>query len=453
MPASICLTRLWSARTTPVPGLRLIEPAEPLQPRVVWSVASLVHALSDALAARFSACTVAGELSGFTRAGSGHCYFTVKDGEGEPASLRCAMFKRAASQLQFLPADGQQVQLRGRVAVYEPRGELQFIVESMQRSGEGALYEQFLQLKRKLEQQGLFDVDRKRSVTLWPRRVGLITSLDAAVLHDVTSSFARRVPHVELIVYPSAVQGAQAPEALVAAIAAAGLRSEVDTLLICRGGGSIEDLWAFNDERVVRAVAACPIPVISGVGHETDVTLVDFAADLRAPTPTAAAELCARSVQDAGADLARAAAAMQKRVRQALDTQAQRADGLAIRLLRPADALRRQTRVLDMQAHRLATAANRVLGSRRQELRAVADGLARARTGSVQAAAHRLDRLGERLRSLNPEAVLKRGYAWLVDDDGRALTSAKQLSVGQTLRAVLADGEAAARVTGVTPRE
>ncbi len=432
-------------------GQRLIEPGEALQPRLVWSVASLVHAVVDTLAARFSACTVAGELSGYTRASSGHAYFTLKDADGESASLRCAMFKRAGSLLQFLPADGQQVQLRGRLAVYEPRGELQLIVESMQRSGEGALYEQFLQLKRKLEHQGLFDAARKRPVTLWPRRVGLITSLDAAVLHDVMSSFARRVPHVELIVYPSAVQGSQAPEALVAAIVAAGLRREVDTLMICRGGGSIEDLWAFNDERVVRAVVACPIPVISGVGHETDVTLVDFAADLRAPTPTAAAELCARSAQDAQAELTRAAAAMQRRVRQALDTQAQRVDGMAIRLLRPAEALRRQTRVLDMHSHRLAMAAHRVLNLKRQELGAMAIGLSRGKTSPVQMAAHRLDRLGERLRSLNPDTVLKRGYAWLLGDDGRALTSAQQLCAGQTIYAVLADGEAAARVISVTP--
>lgn len=444
---------MWSCLSAPTLDLSLVEPFEPPQQRVIWSVASLVHAVADAVAARFSACTVAGELSGFTRASSGHSYFTLKDGDGESASLRCAMFKRAGSMLQFLPADGQQVQLRGRLGVYEPRGELQFIVESMQRSGEGALYEKFLQLKRKLESQGLFDASRKRTFALWPRRVGVVTSLDAAALHDVMSSFARRLPHVELIVYPSPVQGAQAPEALVEAIVSAGLRREVDTLLVCRGGGSIEDLWAFNDERVVRAVADCPIPVISGIGHETDVTLVDFAADLRAPTPTAAAELCARSARDCEADLARAAAAMQRRVHQALDTQAQRADSVALRLLRPAEAIRRQTRRLDAHSHRLVAAAQRTLNASGQDLRVTADGFKRASVGVLLAAANRIDRLGDRLRGLDPDTVLKRGYAWLLDDDGRALTSAKQLSVGQSLRAVLTDGEAAARVTAVSPRE
>jgi exodeoxyribonuclease VII large subunit len=445
--------RVWSCQTAPALDLSLVEPFEPPQPRVIWSVASLVHAVADALAARFSACTVAGELSGFTRASSGHCYFTLKDGNGESASLRCAMFKRAGGLLQFLPADGQQVQLRGRLGVYEPRGELQFIVESMQRSGEGALYEKFMLLKRKLEQQGLFDESRKRAIPPWPRRVGVVTSLDAAALHDVTSSFARRLPHVELIIYPSPVQGAPAPDALVAAIVSAGTRREVDILLVCRGGGSIEDLWAFNDERVVRAVADCPIPVISGVGHETDVTLVDFAADLRAPTPTAAAELCARSARDAAADLARVAAAMQRRVRQALDTQAQRVDSVAVRLLRPAEALHRHTRVLDTHSYRLVAAAHRALNAAHQDLRALSEGLKRATVGSLQVATHRIDRLGERLRGVDPDVVLKRGYAWLLDDDGRALTSARQLSVGQALRAVLSDGEAVARVTEVTPRE
>ena len=432
-------------------GWRLIDRLEAPPQRVIWSVAGLVHAVSDALSARFSACTVAGELSGFSRAASGHSYFTLKDADGESASLRCAMFKRAGSLLQFLPADGQQVQLRGRLAVYEPRGELQFIVESMQLSGEGALYEQFLLLKQRLERQGLFDSARKRPITLWPRRVGVVTSLDAAALHDVVSTFARRVPHVELVIYASLVQGDQAPEALVAAIARAGLRREVDTLLICRGGGSMQDLWAFNDERVVRAVVASPIPVISGVGHETDVTLVDFAADLRAPTPTAAAELCARSTRDAQADLTRAAVAMRRRMHQAIDTQAQRADRVAVKLLRPAEALRRQTAVLDMHAHRLAAAAQRVLTAARQNLQGRATGLQRANQHSLQVAGRQLDRLGERLCGLDPEGVLRRGYALIQTQAAALVVDPKQLTAGQDLKVTLAHGTVGLRVERVLP--
>ncbi len=262
--------------------------------RPVWTVAALVSALGDTLAARFPACTVAGEISGFSRPASGHCYFTLKDADGQAALIRCAMFRRAATLLDFSPAEGQRVEARGRIGVYEPRGELQFVVEAMRRSGTGALYEQFLLLKARLEAEGLFDAARKRPLPRFARRAGVVTSLAGAALHDVASVFARRAPQVELIVYPSPVQGVEAPVALVEAIAVAGRRAEVDLLIVCRGGGSLEDLWAFNDERVVRAIAGCPLPVVCGVGHETDVTLADFAADLRAPTPTAAGELAAR---------------------------------------------------------------------------------------------------------------------------------------------------------------
>ncbi len=413
-------------------------------------MAALIHAISDTLAARFAACTVRGELSGYTRAASGHCYFTLKDANGDAAAIRCAMFKRAAGLLQFLPADGQQVQLRGRIAVYEPRGELQFIVESMQRSGDGSLYEQFLRLKQRLEIEGLFDTSRKRPLLSHPRRVGIVTSLGGAVLHDVATSLARRAPQVELIVYPSLVQGSEAPAALVAAIEMAGRRREVDTLLLCRGGGSIEDLWAFNDERVVRAIGACPSPVVSGVGHETDTTLSDFAADLRAPTPTAAAELCAPSLADSLFVLDAAAAAMRRRVRRALDIEAQRLDTLAMRSLRPVDAVRRQAQALNLWALRLASAAQRLVSARVQGLQLSGARFQRAGFTSIQAAAQRLDRLEARLQGLDPAVVLKRGYAWVSDDGGRPLVSASQLRIGQSVRAVLSDGVAVAQVTAVT---
>ncbi len=428
----------------------MVEPQDAGVPRVVWGVAALIHAISDTLAARFAACTVRGELSGYTRAASGHCYFTLKDADGDAAAVRCAMFKRAAGLLQFLPADGQQVQLRGRIAIYEPRGELQFIVESMQRSGDGSLYEQFLRLKQKLEGEGLFDASRKRALLSYPRRVGIVTSLGGAVLHDVATSLARRAPQVELIVYPSLVQGSEAPAALVAAIEMAGRRREVDTLLLCRGGGSIEDLWAFNDERVVRAIAACPIPVVSGVGHETDTTLSDFVADLRAPTPTAAAELCAPSRADSLSVLDAAAAAMRRRMRRALDTEAQRLDTLAMRSLRPVDAVLRQTQVLNLWALRLASAAQRLVAIRAQGLQLSGARFQRAGFTSIQTAVQSLDRLDSRLQGLDPAVVLKRGYAWVSDDGGRPLVSASQLRIGQSVRAVLSDGVAVAQVTAVT---
>ncbi|MBI3156804.1 MAG: exodeoxyribonuclease VII large subunit, partial [Burkholderiales bacterium] len=260
----------------------------------VWGVAPLLLAAGDALQARFGALAVRGELSGFTRAASGHCYFSLKDADGAPALLRCAIFRRAASLLDFAPADGQQVELRGRLAVYEPRGDLQFVAEAMQRVGAGSLYEQFLRLKAALQAEGLFDPARRKPLPRLPRRIGVVTSPQAAAWRDVLTTLARRAPQVEVVLYPAPVQGADAPPALVQAIAMAQARRQldgVDLLLLVRGGGSLEDLWAFNDERVVRAVAACTLPIVCGVGHETDLSLCDLAADLRAPTPTAAAEL------------------------------------------------------------------------------------------------------------------------------------------------------------------
>ncbi|HZT54938.1 MAG TPA: exodeoxyribonuclease VII large subunit, partial [Burkholderiaceae bacterium] len=261
--------------------------------RGAWGVAALVREVGDLLAGRFSVCTVRGEISGFARAASGHCYFNLKDADGGSALLRCAMFRRAAGLLGFAPHDGQLVELRGRLGVYEPRGELQLVVEAMQGAGAGALYEQFLRIRARLEAQGLFDPARKRALPAYPRAVGVVTSLGAAALHDVLTALARRAPQVRVVVYPSLVQGAAAPAALAEAIALAGRRAEVDALIVCRGGGSLEDLWAFNDEAVVRAIVAAPMPVVCGVGHETDLTLADLCADLRAPTPTAAAELVA----------------------------------------------------------------------------------------------------------------------------------------------------------------
>ncbi|HRH89622.1 MAG TPA: exodeoxyribonuclease VII large subunit, partial [Rubrivivax sp.] len=271
-------------------ALHVVEAAGP---RPAWEVGALLLAAGDALQARFGAVSVRGELSGLTRAASGHCYFSLKDTTGSGALLRCAMFRRAAALLDFEPRDGQQLELRGRLAVYEARGELQLVVESMQRVGAGALYEQFLRLKARLDAAGLFDAARKRPLPPHPAVLGIVTSTAAAALRDVLTTLSRRAPHVRVIVYPSPVQGADAPAALIAALRLAAARREVDALLLVRGGGSLEDLWCFNDESLVRAIAASPLPLISGIGHDTDLTLADLAADLRAATPTAAAELAA----------------------------------------------------------------------------------------------------------------------------------------------------------------
>ncbi len=415
--------------------------------RGVWGVASLVQELAQTLLARFSMCAVQGEISGFARAASGHCYFNLKDADGGNALVRCAMFRRAASLLDFAPADGQLVELRGRLTVYEARGELQLVVEGMQRAGAGALYEQFMRIKALLEAQGLFDAARKRSLPPFPRCVGVVTSLGGAVLHDVATALARRAPHVRLVVYPSLVQGPDAPQALSEAIGLASRRAEVDVLLVCRGGGSMEDLWAFNDERVARAIAAASMPVVSGVGHETDVTLCDFVADLRAPTATAAAELVTPTTRDCLDQLGGGAARMARAMQQALNNHAQRLDRASLQLARPAQALRDQNQRLGLLAQRLRSSADRANALRFARAAQTQVELKRAVEALLAQRSAQLDSFALRLRSVDPQRVLARGYAWLTDPGGRAVTSVRQIAVGVELRAVLADGVATVQVT------
>ncbi len=419
----------------------------------VWSVAALVLAVADALAARFGACTVRGELSGFSRAASGHCYFTVKDAEGAQASLRCAMFRRAAGMLDFTPRDGLQVELRGRVAVYEPRGELQFVVEAMRALGAGSLYEQFLALKAKLEAESLFDPARKRSLPRYPQRIGVVSSLGAAALHDVLTTLARRAPHLPVIVYPSLVQGPEAPAALVAALTLVGRRREVDALILARGGGSIEDLWAFNDERVVRAVAASLIPLVCGVGHETDVTLADFAADLRAPTPTAAAELAAPAATELMAALQGLARTLSHGVERRLQAQAQRLDRLAPRLGQPAARVAAQSRRLDQLASRLAVAALQTHNAQATRLRAHANRLLQASHLRLTDHEHRLITLAARLRALDPQRVVERGYSVVQTPAGELVTDPRQLAAGQAVRLTMARGSADVELAAVRVRK
>ena len=428
----------------------MIEAAGKGPSRGVWSVAALVQELAQTLLARFSMCAVRGEISGFSRAASGHCYFNLKDADGGNALVRCAMFRRAASLLDFAPADGQLIELRGRLTVYEPRGELQLVVEGMQRAGAGALYEQYLRLKALLEAQGLFDAGRKRSLPLFPRCVGVVTSLGGAVLHDVATALARRAPHVQLIVYPSLVQGPDAPRALCDAIELASRRAEVDVLMVCRGGGSMEDLWAFNDERVVRAIAAASMPVVSGVGHETDVSLCDFVADLRAATPTAAAELVTPTTLDCLDQLGVGAARMARAAQQALNNHAQRLDRASLQLARRAQALRDQNQRLGLLAQRLRSSAGHANALRLARAAQAQLELKRAAEVLLGQRRQQLDSLALRLRSVDPQRVLARGYAWLADPAGRAVTSVRQVVLGAELRAVLADGAATVQVTDVS---
>lgn len=425
------------------------------QPRV-WAVGALCRAIADAMQARFNPVAVEGEISGLGIAGSGHMYFSIKDEGGQ---LRCAMFRRAASLLDFEPREGQKVTIKGRLGVYEPRGELQLVVESMTASGQGALFEQFLRLKARLEAAGLFDEQRKRALAPMPRGLAVITSLNAAALHDVATALRRRCPHVPVLVVPALVQGVQAPASLCAALEtvyegiahdrlrkADGSPLQVDAILLVRGGGSIEDLWAFNDEQLARTIVKSPVPLISGVGHETDFTIADFCADRRAPTPTAAAEMAAASREQALA----ATLYWQDRLAQATDrqlaAQQQRLERLTHRLKQPAA-------LAAMRLTRLQWLEQQLRHRTHAQLQQHAFDLAQLQTNLPQSMQRQLERVQQRLHTadlrlqmLNPQKVLERGYAILQTDDGHAVQDSAALPHNQRLHARVARGEFEVRV-------
>jgi len=440
-----------------------------------WTVSALCRAVADTLESQFNPVRVRGEISGFSRASSGHCYFSIKDDTGQ---IRCAMFRRAASLLDFVPRDGELVELYGRLGVYEARGDLQLIVESMERAGQGALFEQFLRLKAKLEAEGLFDPVHKRALPAQPRAIGVVTSLGAAAWHDVMTALQRRVPHIPVLMSPALVQGAGAAATLAQALLNLyaftaednPLHPPVDVILLVRGGGSIEDLWSFNDENLARLMAQSPVPIICGVGHETDFTIADFVADVRAPTPTAAAEMAAT---DRGVGL-EALSVLTHRLTHGLvrqqDRQAQRLDGVAgrlglgmarqqerqaqrlsavaARLGRPQALIGQHKQWLDRLAHRVQAGVQSQLTGRTHHLERLSDRLSFHRTQQLPQHVQRLERAALRLSSVDPRQVLERGYAWLSDEQGRALTHAAQFQPGQAVRATLADGEVPLKVQG-----
>lgn len=404
----------------------------------LWSVGAVLRAIADSLEARFNPIAIKGEISGFSRAASGHCYFSLKDDQGQ---IRCAMFRRAATLLDFDPRDGHLVEVRGRLGVYDARGELQLVAESLRQSGQGSLFEQFLRLKAKLEGEGLFDLARKRPLPLMPACVGVITSLGAAALHDVITALQRRAPHVRVVIYPAAVQGAQAAAALREALLKAYKRKEADVLLLVRGGGAMEDLWAFNDEALARTIVASPVPVISGIGHETDFTIADFCADIRAPTPTAAAELCTQPQAVWLDTLDLVARRLGNGIDRQLQAASQRLDIAASRFSRPSHFITRQQASLAAHAQTLVHAKATVMTRLKTSLQQLDDRLPRASSVAVEREKHRLAAARLRLELLNPALVLKRGYAWLADVEGHPLTSTQQMRMGQAVRATLADGE------------
>ncbi|MCA8424101.1 exodeoxyribonuclease VII large subunit [Burkholderia seminalis] len=412
----------------------------------VIPVSALNRAISTMLERSFPLLWISGEVSNFTRAASGHWYFSIKD---QQAQMRCVMFRGRAQYAEFTPREGDRIEVRAVVTMYEPRGEVQLNVEAVRRTGQGRLYEAFLRLKAQLEGEGLFAPERKRPLPAHPRAIGIVTSLQAAALRDVLTTLARRAPHIPVIVYPAPVQGAGSAEKLVAAVEAANARREVDVLLVCRGGGSIEDLWSFNDEALARAIAASELPVVSGVGHETDFTIADFAADVRAPTPTGAAEL-------------------------ASPQRAQQLDWLSRRLVSPAERLQRQRTHVEQLAVRLASAASRPVRDARARFALVQLRWQRARPDPSQARqalaglsqrlavawqrrherdTARVSACAARLEVLSPQRTLERGYAALIDaQTGRAVRAPNALKPQRRLTVHLAEGSADVSLADVQPR-
>jgi exodeoxyribonuclease VII large subunit len=441
-------------------------PARP--DRDVYSVSRLNREVRVLLERGFGSLWLEAEISNFARPSSGHWYFSLKDAG---AQVRCAMFRQRNMLCAFTPRDGQKVLVRARIGLYEPRGEYQLIVDHMEDAGLGALKRQFEELSAKLAAEGLFAAERKRSLPGLPKRIGIITSPTGAAVRDILHVLARRFPAVAVMVYPVPVQGAQAAAEIIAALQAAGRRNECDVLILARGGGSLEDLWAFNDERLARAIVASSIPVITGIGHEIDFTIADFAADVRAPTPSAAAELVVPDAEEWLNSFVRLGLRLQRCMHRRLEESRERLRWLTARaaLVSPAARLGAQAQRLDELEQCLVRALRRRLQDRRERLRWLT-----GRTALVSPAARlsqqllRLKNLDERLnrawrhafdsrrekllplvRTLNavsPLATLERGYAIVTAEAGEILRDAADVQPGSIIEARLARGRVRAKV-------
>ena len=445
----------------------LLESSTPLPEfgaPTVLTVSELNRVARRALESQLPLLWVEGEISNFTAASSGHWYFSLKDAS---AQVRCVMFRTRNFAAGFTPANGDHVEIRALPSLYEARGEFQLGVENIRRAGAGRLFEAFLKLKARLEAEGLFDAAKKRAVPAFARCIGVITSPQAAALNDVLTALARRMPGLPVILYPTPVQGQNAGAQIAAAIQLACQRAECDVLLVCRGGGSLEDLWAFNDEAVVRAIAASHIPIVSGVGHETDFTLTDFVADVRGPTPTAAAELASPLRHALLQTLHQQYARLNRSMRRMTETHTQRLDQLARVMVHPAVQLRRQQVELAQHGKRLTRAmrgqferrvtqlqlresrlppVTALLARQQQHLSILQARLQRAPLVYLAQQNQTLDRLFSNLAHLNPNNILARGYSVVTRQDGHIVRDANVLSRGETLNLRFHRGQATSEV-------
>ena len=471
----------------------------------VWQVSALCRAVADALQTRFGTVHVAGEISSWTRAASGHCYFTLKDAQSQ---LRCVMFAPKVAQLLWQPQVGDKVEVQGQLSVYHQRGELQMTAEAMHLAGQGSLHEQYLRLKESLSRQGLFDEARKRPLNPFPKGVGVVTSPNAAVWHDVQTTLARRAPHVPIVLSPASVQGVAAPQELVQALLRLYQHAQspqpgvppIDTILLVRGGGSIEDLWAFNDEQLAHTIVRSPVPLISGVGHHTDFTIADFCADVRAPTPTAAAEMCAMSREEAWKQVTSRIKSLRQLCKYELQSQAQYVDDISYRLQKQVYQVHAQqtqlhgwqsrldkamvqarsryaphlqqlqarldhvlTRQLSLggqrerlqhDQHRLDVSFKQTVSQQHDKLALLQNRLQQAWQQQYQNYSHQLAVAQRSLQLLSPMQPLQRGYALLQDaGSGQVLRQVCDFSEQQSVLARVADGTVSLQVKSSTPNK
>lgn len=395
----------------------------------VFSVTQLNRMVRELLEGSFPLLWVSGEISNLTRAASGHWYFSLKD---TSAQVRCVMFRNRNVYLGWQPKEGDKVEARALVSLYEARGEFQLTIEFLQKAGLGTLFEAFEKLKQKLELEGLFAPERKKPLPTFPKQIGIVTSPDAAALRDVLTTLKRRMPGIPVVVYPAPVQGKGSAETIAKAIQKASQRAECEVLIVCRGGGSMEDLWSFNEEVVARAIADCSIPLVSGIGHETDFTIADFVADRRAPTPTAAAELVSPDRTALMQHLLQHHSRLVRQLRHGLSERMQQMDILAHRLVHPGERITQRKQQLRQLQVRLSSAA-----TRRIELRQT-----------------QLQHLSQSLEHLAPHQVLNRGYSLVFSESGEIVRSSAQLKPGDTVRLTFSEGKAAASIVQAThPRK
>ncbi|MDO4997499.1 MAG: exodeoxyribonuclease VII large subunit [Neisseria sp.] len=422
------------------------------------SVSELNARARDLLENHFVGFWVAGEVSNLTRAASGHLYFSLKDAN---AQVRCAMFRHTAARFGAIK-EGDQIEVAGKISLYEARGEFQITVNEVRLKGLGRLYEAYERLKNQLQAEGMFAAERKKAIPHNPRAIGIVTSPAAAALRDVVSTLKRRAPHIPIMLYPCMVQGVGSAEQIAQAVQTAATRAEVDVLIVCRGGGSIEDLWSFNEEIVVREIAAANLPIVSGVGHETDFTLCDFVADLRAPTPTAAAELVSpdrmqalRAVQQLQQQLHHS---LQKRYQNA----AQKLDWLSQNIRHPAQNLQQQKEYINLLKQQLHLQTKQQIRFKQQLLQQEMQALQYCKPNIEQAQAklqqlqtawrqngkqllqhkrHQLEKQASILAAVSPQQILERGFAVVRNTKGKVIRDAHTLKTGQKLQLTFADGQ------------